>query len=100
MGSYPAAQIGGYFRLQEFHRLKCLLYLRIGNRAHLHFNVYQNSSILATCSSKIQDALVEDAPPLASKGGFIAKGFNQQLDDLRQVAFSGKDYLLKIQQRG
>jgi len=48
---------------------------------------------------KIQDALVEDAPPLASKGGFIAKGFNQQLDDLRQVAFSGKDYLLKIQQR-
>lgn len=48
---------------------------------------------------KIQDALIEDAPPLASKGGFIAKGFNQQLDDLRQVAFSGKDYLLKIQQR-
>ena len=48
---------------------------------------------------KIQDALVEDAPPLASKGGFIAKGFNQQLDDLRQIAFSGKDYLLKVQQR-
>ena len=48
---------------------------------------------------KIQDALIEDAPPLASKGGFIAKGFSQQLDDLRQVAFSGKDYLLKIQQR-
>lgn len=48
---------------------------------------------------KIQEAIIDDAPPLASKGGFIAKGFNQQLDDLRQVAFSGKDYLLKIQQR-
>ncbi len=48
---------------------------------------------------KIQEAIIDDAPPLASKGGFISKGFNQQLDDLRQVAFSGKDYLLKIQQR-
>ncbi|HMR45232.1 MAG TPA: DNA mismatch repair protein MutS [Bacteroidia bacterium] len=48
---------------------------------------------------KIQEAIIDDAPPLASKGGFIAKGFSQQLDDLRQIAFSGKDYLLKIQQR-
>ena len=48
---------------------------------------------------KIQEAIIDDAPPLASKGGFIAKGFSQQLDDLRQIAFSGKDYLLKVQQR-
>ena len=34
-----------------------------------------------------------------NKGGIIAKGVNAELDDLRAIAYSGKDYLLKIQQR-
>ena len=34
-----------------------------------------------------------------NKGGVIADGVNAELDELRQIAFSGKDYLLKVQQR-
>ena len=36
---------------------------------------------------------------LVNKGGVIADGVNAELDELRQIAFSGKDYLLKVQQR-
>ena len=34
-----------------------------------------------------------------SKGGFINNGVNEELDDLRSIAHSGKDHLLNIQQR-
>lgn len=36
---------------------------------------------------------------LINKGGFIQDGVNEELDELRKIAFSGKDYLLQIQQR-
>ena len=48
---------------------------------------------------RIANELVPDAPALVNKGGFIKKGVNQELDDLRLIAHSGKDYLLKMQQR-
>ena len=40
-----------------------------------------------------------DPPVLRNKGGVIADGVSQELDDLRHIAFSGKDYLVQIQQR-
>jgi len=40
-----------------------------------------------------------DPPALAVKGNVIGQGVNPELDELRSIAFSGKDYLLKIQQR-
>ena len=40
------------------------------------------------------------SPPIAvNKGKVIADGVNAELDELRQIAYSGKDYLLQIQQR-
>jgi len=36
---------------------------------------------------------------LVNKGGVIADGINAELDELRQIAYSGKDYLLQMQQR-
>ena len=36
---------------------------------------------------------------LLSKGGVIADGVNKELDELRKIAYSGKDYLVQIQQR-
>ena len=38
-------------------------------------------------------------PLLVNKGGVIAEGVDRELDELRHIAFEGKDYLLKIQQR-
>ena len=45
------------------------------------------------------DALHEDAPVSVAKGKVIVSGVHAELDELRQIAYSGKDYLLKIQQR-
>ena len=36
---------------------------------------------------------------LINKGGVIKDGVNEELDDLRRISYSGKDYLLQIQQR-
>ena len=40
-----------------------------------------------------------DTPMLVSKGGVIADGVSAELDELRSIAYSGKDYLMQIQQR-
>ncbi len=40
-----------------------------------------------------------DPPILINRGGVIAKGVNADLDELRAITYSGKDYLLQIQQR-
>jgi DNA mismatch repair protein MutS len=47
----------------------------------------------------IQKTLNEEAPVIVSKGNVIAEGISQELDDLRAIAFSGKDYLVQLQQR-
>jgi DNA mismatch repair protein MutS len=48
---------------------------------------------------RLQNELNEEAPVLLHKGNVISKGVNAELDELRAIAFSGKDYLLQIQQR-
>lgn len=48
---------------------------------------------------KIERELKEDAPMLIHQGGIIKEGVNAELDELRAIAFSGKDYLLQIQKR-
>lgn len=47
----------------------------------------------------IDHTLTPDPPLLATKGGVIASGVNTELDELRNISVSGKDYLLKIQQK-
>ncbi|MEH6406721.1 MAG: DNA mismatch repair protein MutS [Leeuwenhoekiella sp.] len=46
--------------------------------------------------SKIKETLNEEAPVQVLKGNTIAKGFHEELDTLRGLAFSGKDYLDKM----
>jgi DNA mismatch repair protein MutS len=57
---------------------------------------------LNTCDElveKIERELRDDAPMLIHQGGIIKEGVNAELDELRALAFSGKDYLLQIQKR-
>jgi DNA mismatch repair protein MutS len=49
--------------------------------------------------NRIDKQIKPDPPVLISKGGVIADGVNKELDELRFLAYSGKDYLLKLQQR-
>src|SRR5690606_2072907 len=43
--------------------------------------------------------LKEDASVASNQGGIINDGFDPELDELRKIAFSGKDYLLQVQRR-
>jgi DNA mismatch repair protein MutS len=49
--------------------------------------------------TKIANELKPDPPMLIHQGGLFKEGINPELDELRKIAFSGKDYLLQIQQR-
>ncbi len=48
---------------------------------------------------RIEKEVQPDPPALLHRGNVIRKGVNADLDELRQISHSGKDYLLKIQQR-
>ncbi len=49
--------------------------------------------------SSITQTLKKEVPLLINQGGFINEGINAELDELRKISFSGKDYLLQIQKR-
>lgn len=49
--------------------------------------------------AKIKETLNEEAPVSVLKGNTISKGFHEELDNLRGIAFSGKDYLDKMLER-
>ncbi len=48
---------------------------------------------------RIEKEIMPEPPYLVAKGNVIAAGVNSELDELRKIAYSGKDYLLQIQQR-
>ncbi|HPL76698.1 MAG TPA: DNA mismatch repair protein MutS [Paludibacteraceae bacterium] len=50
-------------------------------------------------SEKIEREIQNDPPILINRGNIIQKGVNADLDELRELAFSGKDFLQKIQER-
>ena len=57
---------------------------------------------ISDCNSireKIEKEINENPPLLLTKGNIIRSGVNEELDELRNISTSGKDFLLKIQQR-
>ncbi|WP_036879388.1 DNA mismatch repair protein MutS [Xylanibacter oryzae] len=48
---------------------------------------------------RIDKEVKNDPPQLINKGGVIADGVNRDLDELRNISYNGKDYLMKIQER-
>ncbi len=56
-------------------------------------------NVCRTIRDRIAHEIKNDPPLLVAKGGVIADGVNAELDELRRIAYSGKDYLLQMQQR-
>jgi DNA mismatch repair protein MutS len=50
-------------------------------------------------AEKIEKQIAENPPAMASKGGMIREGINDELDALRSIANGGKEYLVKLQQK-
>lgn len=53
----------------------------------------------ATIRDRIERELNPDAPNATNRGNVIREGVDDELDKLRDIAYSGKDYLMHIQQR-
>ena len=53
----------------------------------------------ATIRERIENEITNDPPVLVNRGNVIQKGVSKELDELREIAFSGKDYLAKMQER-
>mgnify|MGYP000917138241 FL=1 len=64
-------------------------------------NFFQNIdvNILFECYKIIDDSINEDAPFSVREGGIIKSGYSQELDEIRNIMNSGKDFLLDIEQR-
>ncbi|MDR1737640.1 MAG: DNA mismatch repair protein MutS [Candidatus Symbiothrix sp.] len=62
-------------------------------------HIGEQLNLCSMIRSRIDRELMPDPPVVLNKGKIIANGVNAELDELRQIAYSGKDYLLKIQQR-
>ena len=56
-------------------------------------------NLCAIIRDRIERELNPDAPTLANRGGIIRNGVSKELDELRDISFSSKDYLLRLQQR-
>ena len=56
-------------------------------------------NILFECYKIIDDSINEDAPFSVREGGIIKSGYNAELDEIRNIMNSGKDFLLDIEQR-
>ena len=59
----------------------------------------EHLNLCESIRNRIVREIKNDPPLLVNKGGVIADGINAELDELRQIAYSGKDYLLQMQQR-
>ena len=59
----------------------------------------EHLNLCESIRNRIAREIKNDPPLLVNKGGVIADGINSELDELRQIAYSGKDYLLQMQQR-
>lgn len=56
-------------------------------------------NLCETLTTEIEEKLKDDAPMLVNQGGLIQDGVDEELDELRKISHSGKDYLLQIKER-
>ena len=61
--------------------------------------VGEQLSLCEEIRNRIDREINNDPPQMVQKGGVIRDGVNSELDDLRHIAYSGKDYLMQIQER-
>lgn len=84
------------FALQYIQQIQQLL---ITTQHPQLLNLAEQINPCELLKNKIHQYLEEDAPSQIGKGQTIKTGVSNRLDELRKIAYSGKDYLIQIQQR-
>jgi DNA mismatch repair protein MutS len=62
-------------------------------------SINKNLKLLVDVQERIETALVEEPPASIRDGGLIADGFNEDLDELREIARNGKKYIAQIKDK-
>ncbi len=70
-----------------------------GSREKSLQRIAEQLNLCASVKERIEKEVNPDPPNSINKGNVIADGVSQELDELRHIAFSGKDYILQLQQR-
>ena len=98
----PLRKISPREVLQLAKGLQCIEDVKEKTKSTTDVWTLRLSEQLNPCSlikEKIIHTLIENPPALANKGGLIATGINDELDELRKISTNSKEYLLQIQQR-
>lgn len=69
------------------------------NNSDLIINIYNNIALIPELCSLLTDALVNEPPNLIRDGGVIAKGFDEELDELRSLSENATDKLLELEKQ-
>ena len=88
--------------LQLKRSLRCISPIKEALSGHTNEQLRNMAGQLNPCLDlveRIEKELRDDAPHSSTQGGLIKKGIDAELDELQQIAFSGKDFLLQIQRR-
>jgi DNA mismatch repair protein MutS len=59
--------------------------------------IRENLHELTDVVDEIEKAIVDDPPLATTEGGIIRRGYNSELDHLREIAYSGKDWIARLQ---
>ena len=61
--------------------------------------MYNDFSDLQDIAEEIEKAIIPDPPLLITEGGIIKKGYNVELDDIREISHSGKKWVAELQSK-
>lgn len=90
---------------EVIHLKKCLFLIEdiqkscTGSENKLINKIGEKLQCCESLRDKIEKVLIEEPPVQTNKGGFIKDQVSEELDQYREIAYSGKDYLLKLQKR-
>jgi DNA mismatch repair protein MutS len=62
-------------------------------------DILNNLDDLINLVTDIEKALIDDPPLAVTEGGMIRRGYHAELDELRDLAFTGKDWIARLQQQ-
>ncbi len=88
--------------LQLKRSLRCIQPIKQALGAHESSELKKLADQLHLCeflADKIDRELRDDVSIAINQGNLIKEGIDSELDELRKIAFSGKDYLIQIQKR-
>jgi DNA mismatch repair protein MutS len=85
--------------LRSLQAVASLKEILIHGKSSLLGHIREELNPCVEIASMLEKTIDPEAPVALNKGRVIKEGVNAELDSLRHIAYSGKDYLLQLQQR-